>query len=83
MSGVRQSWCGVCKRTFLTDESFDVHRGIRHNHRREDGQDLGRCMTFAEMVGMGLSFDETSDRWGLPEEWALVDRMAKMREVRA
>lgn len=84
MSGARQSWCSVCRRTFLTDESFDIHRGIRRNHRKEDGQDLGRCLSDVEMFQRGVTFREGSpSRYGLAAEWALVDRMAMMREVRA
>lgn len=81
--GSPMAWCTVCGRTFLTGESFDLHRGIRVLPRREDAQDAGACMDFRRLFVAGLTYDEETERWGTAAEWAQVDRMARLRAARA
>lgn len=75
-------WCTVCGRSFYGPDSFDLHRGIKHRHRREDGQDAGQCADFMGLYALGLEYDEPSERWGSSEEVATSERMAKIRSQR-
>lgn len=76
----RESHCRTCGRTFVTEQSFDLHRGIQQRPRREDAQDAGRCLDAREMARAGIT--QESGRWGTQTEHATAVRFAAMREAR-
>lgn len=76
-----EAGCTVCGRVFIDAGSFDIHRGVRPQGRRGDeAQDLGRCMTVAEMERKGVRVETETGRWG---SQAARERAGKFRTIRA
>jgi len=79
--------CAVCHGGFLSEEAFDIHRGINKkrayrtgNGEDDERQDLGRCRTVREMNDNGLTtFD---GRWGTQSDISLAQRMKSMRAAK-
>lgn len=79
--------CAVCHGEFLSEDAFDIHRGInkkrayRTGHGEDDErQDLGRCRTVREGIDNGLAvFD---GRWGTQTDISMAQRMKSMRAAK-
>lgn len=77
-----EAGCSACGAVFIDAAAFDVHRGIRPQGRRGDeAQDLGRCMSPAEMRKARLDQDRNG-RWGDKAALARVEKMRGIREAR-
>lgn len=79
--GSAKAGCTVCGRVFMSAAGFDTHRGIKPQGRRgEEAQDLGRCMSVAEMKRRGVT--ETPHGWGTAAELARAEKGASLAAQR-
>lgn len=79
--------CARCHTLFLSESSFDTHRGINKkrsygtSHGEDDErQDLGRCRTPHEMFKEGLTNHQ--GKWGNDSDVTLALKMTKARDAR-
>jgi len=82
-----QAECARCHMLFLSEASFDTHRGINKkrsygtaNGEDDERQDLGRCRTPQEMTKEGLALYQ--GKWGSHADVTLAAQMAKARDAR-
>lgn len=82
-----QAECARCHTLFLSEASFDTHRGINKkraygtaNGEDDERQDLGRCRTPKEMTKEGLTNHQ--GKWGTETDVALALKMTRARNAR-
>lgn len=75
-----QAGCTSCGNVFASTESFDNHRGVRVRPRGEEAQDKSVCTPDGVLRQQG--YRKSGGVWYSVADWALHERMRKIKEVR-